>query len=490
MANLDKQNEIVQALKAKYESLPKPLLISTLMGSFIEYLKWVHLYATNSQYDMAPHIIKMAEALQRYAEGTNEKPNLLIDVPVGGGKSTIMQYWLSWCFARQKNCMFLYVSFADKLIKQLAKGTRDVIGADFWINLFGDELNTDDKSRLSFSMKSGGKASGLIGTTVFGTGLGLSAGNPAVPGFSGALVMDDCMGPECITSQYMRDQIDETIRQKFYTRRRTNKTPMIYIAQSLHLDDFPGRILKRESEDWEVLEIPARMENGESYYPKRITTKQLDDLEKRDPYTYWSMYMQKPIQYGGTLFKEDWIRYYDHTPKNEELKKVFITVDTAIKAGEHNDYTVFSCWGLNKENDLYLLSLRRGKLESPEQRAQLKFFYKICKDRWRQLRRVYVEDKTAGTILIQEIKKDNREMAMVPIKRGGNTHKVDRFQSAAAFMESGRIYFPRYGSGIAEVRGELLAYDPAEKHNKDDFIDTMADACDVVYGKSHGSLFI
>ena len=143
-----------------YSKFPKPELAKQLMLSFEQYIKWVHVNATGIEYDMTDSHKRVAKALQDIADGLNVKRNLALALPVGFGKSLIVQYWITWCFARNKQCMFCYIAYADKLIKKLSKEARDIIGSEFWISVFGNELRADDKSKLNFSLNSGGKRTG------------------------------------------------------------------------------------------------------------------------------------------------------------------------------------------------------------------------------------------------------------------------------------------------------------------------------------------
>lgn len=37
-------------------------------------------------------------------------------MPVGFGKTALIEYFISWCFAKNKNYTFLYTSYSDDLV--------------------------------------------------------------------------------------------------------------------------------------------------------------------------------------------------------------------------------------------------------------------------------------------------------------------------------------------------------------------------------------
>lgn len=403
------------------------------------------------------------------------------------GKSLIVQYWITWCFARNKQCMFCYIAYADKLIKKLSKEARDIIGSEFWISVFGNELRADDKSKLNFSLNSGGKRTGLTAGTMSGGILGLDAGNPSAVGFGGALIIDDPLPTEAMSSEYLREDAKDIYHAKLETRRRTPTTPTVLLMQRLHKDDLIGHLKETEPEDWEFIDVPALNPDGTSFYPSRFPVRELENIKARSPYKFYAMYQQDPINYGGTVFKQEWIQTVDVIP--QKFKKVIITSDTAMKAGENNDYSVFQCWGLGEDNNAYLLDQIRGKWEAPELLKQAIMFFKKCKTRFPKLHRFYVEDKASGTGLIQTIKRQTL-ISICPIKRGANKNKVERANDVTCHFECGRVFFYKFLGNMGELVSELLAFDAEMNHKHDDQVDCLTDALTILLNQKSNSIFI
>ena len=352
-------------------------LAKSLLLDFKKYVHWIHKIAQGSEYDMTDGHAKLCDKLQEYAEGKNKKRNLMVNVSPGFGKSLLVQYFITWCFARSKHCMFCYIAYGERLIKKLSRESRNLMMMPEWEELFGKEMDPGDKSVLNYHLISGGVRSGLTAGTISSAILGLDAGNPSSPDkyFTGALILDDINSPEVVSSVHEQVETPETYQRKLATRRRMPNVPTICIMQRHHKNDFAGWVEKNEPEEWEVFKVPAINEKGESYYPKRYPIEELRRLEKQNPYMFAAMYQQEPIENYGAFFHEEWIRTYRASP--EVFQKVFITTDFGFTA-DGGDATLFVCWGLGKDNNLYELRSRMGRWESPDAKKYCIEFFQHC----------------------------------------------------------------------------------------------------------------
>ena len=467
----------------KYE-LAKKLLLN-----FKEYVIWIHRLAQGTEYDMTSGHILVCDKLQERAEGKNKKRNLMINVSPGFGKSLLLQYFITWCFARSKHCMFCYVAYGDRLIKKLSRESRNLMMLPEWEELFGKEMDPGDKSVLNYHLISGGVRSGLTAGTISSAMLGLDAGNPGSPDgtYSGDLLLDDINSPEVINSVHEQIGTPEIYQRKLATRRRTPTTGTICIMQRHHVNDFAGWVLKNEPEEWETVIVPALNEAGESFYPKRYPKEELERLQKQNPYMFAAMYMQKPVENYGAYFHPEWIQTFRTTP--EAFQKVFITTDFGMSANK-GDKSLFTCWGLASDNNLYLLRSRMGKWEVPDAKKHCIDFFIHCKASFRQCRRVYVENTLSGIGFIQEMRRECPEMAIVPLRRGAKKNKMNRVDSAMTWLEAGRIYFREADPNFVPLRAELLAWSPSDKNPTDEICDCLGDAAEIAYNTKTSSIFV
>ena len=151
-------------------------------------------------------------------------------------------------------------------------------------------------------------------------------------------------------------------------------------------------------------------EEGDALFPEFKSKAFLLRQKSKMAESSWaSLYQQDPVIAGGNLFKHKWWNWWVHLPK---LIYKFITVDTAQKVKQQNDYTVMQCWGVAKDEttnitSIYLLDMYRGKLEAPGLRKKAKEFYAKHKHQSIhevRLRHMYIEDKSSGSSLIQDLK--------------------------------------------------------------------------------------
>lgn len=459
-----------------------------LLLNFSLYVKWLHKLAQGSEYDMTPSHEALCNKLQQYAEGKNEKRNLMVNVSPGFGKSLLIQYYITWCFARNKHCMFCYIAYGERLIKKLSRESRNLMMIPEWEELFGKEMDPGDKSVLNYHLLSGGVRSGLTAGTISSAILGLDAGNPSSPNqdFSGALILDDINSPEVRSSAHEQYETPEIYQRKLATRRRTPKVPTICIMQRHCENDFTGWVEKSEMDEWEFFIVPALGEDGESYYPKRYPKAELERIQKQNPYLFAAMYQQKPISNEGLYFHEEWIKTYRVTP--DKFDKVFITTDFGFTV--NGDKSVFCCWGLAKDGNLYLLNSRQGKWESPDAKKVCIEFFGRCASQFNQCRRVYIEQTLSGIGFIQDMRRECPKMAIVPLKRGAKKNKMNRVESAQTWMEGNRVFFREADPNFVSMRAEFLSYNPNDKNPKDEWIDNTGDACEIAFNMKTGSIFI
>lgn len=404
------------------------------------------------------------------------------------GKSLLLQYFITWCFARNKHCMFCYIAYGERLIKKLSRESRNLMMAPEWEELFGKEMDPNDKSVLNYHLISGGVRSGLTAGTISSAILGLDAGNPSSPNqaFSGALLLDDIQSPEVRTSLHEQIETPETYQRKLATRRRTPTVPTICIMQRHCEGDFAGWVEKSEIDEWEFFIVPALDENGESYYPKRYPKAELERIQKQNPYLFAAMYQQKPLSNAGLYFHEEWLRSYRAYPDN--MTKVFITTDFGFTC--NGDKSLFCCWGLGKDNNLYLLRSLQGKWESPDAKKYCMDFFMRCSSAFPKCRRVYVENTLSGLGFIQDMRRECPKMAIVPLRRGAKKNKLNRAESAMTWMEAGRVFFREGDPNFVAARAEFLAYNPNDKNPKDEWIDNTGDATEIAFNMKTGSIFV
>ena len=431
---------------------------------FKSYILLMFFLINGSKYKLKPFHNKVMKALQDLVEGKNTKRNLALCLPVGSGKSLLVEYFITWCFARSVDNAFCYVAFSDRLITKLSKESKDIIESDAFKLLFNHYLKKDDRQKINYSFQGAKNRTGLTAGTLNSALTGLDVGNPNVEGFSGALIVDDPMSADEAVFPNARETVVRVYDEKLATRRRTAHAPTILIMQRLHVDDLVGWTKQTEPDEWEYVEVPALDENNNSFWEERYPAKDLIKMRDINPYKFQAQYQQNPIIAGGQLIKSEWFQYYQSHPKYE---RIFITADTAMKTGQHNDYSVFMVWGVY-QHCIYLIDMLRGKWEAPELLKNIRMLtsqYMLWENRLKASA-LYIEDKASGVGLVQQLKRESR-IPVIPISV--TKDKVTRVEEVLPALEAGRVFLPfsrDYGQNpqiISEC--ELFARDMSHKHD-------------------------
>ena len=448
-------------------------ILNTLCRNSLEtYILNVFYIINGSKFKLKPFHRKIIKKLEDLVNGKNEKRNLALCLPVGAGKSLIIEYFITWCFARSINTTFCYVSFSDRLINKLSKECKDIIENPIWKSIFNAQLKRDDRQRVNFSFEGAKNRTGLTAGTTGGAITGLDAGNPNIEGFSGALIIDDPMDVADWRYEKAREEVITFYDDKLATRRRTTTTPTILVMQRIHLDDLIGWIKNNESDLWDIVEIPALNDDGTSFWEERYPVEELKHIELVNNYKFMSQYQQNPITAGGAIIKGEWFGYYPISQKFN-YSKIIIATDTAITVKECSDYTCFLVGGIAQDNKLHILEILHGKWEYPELKKTALNLY----NRWQLDKRetsasaVYVEDKASGQQLVQDFRAIG--LPVIPIEV--TKDKLTRVEEVLEYIASGQVLLPECESysNNRELISECEAFSRDMSHTHDDMVDTL-----------------
>lgn len=439
---------------------------------FLSYLLVVFFLINSSKFILKDFHRLVIKKLQNIVDGKNEKRNLALCLPVGSGKSLIIEYFITWCFARSINNTFCYTSNSDRLINKLSKECKDIIENEYWKLLFNHTLKKDDRQRVNFSFEGAKNRTGLTAGTTGGAITGLDAGNPNIDGFSGALIIDDPMDAGNARYEKAREEVVTFYDEKLATRRRTPNTPTILIMQRLHLDDLVGWIEKNEPGLWDICKIPALNENGKSFWEERYPQAELQHIKITNAFKFQSQYQQEPIALGGSVIKGEWFGYYDIN-KKYDYKKIVISADTAIQVKEHSDFSCFIAGGVTQNNHLHILQIEHDKWEYPDLKTVALSVY----NNWQFDKRstnasaLFIENKASGQQLVQDFKRVGLPVRPIEVTKD----KLTRVEEVLDYIASGLVELPEsrtYGKNNILIT-ECEAFSRDMSHAHDDIVDTL-----------------
>jgi predicted phage terminase large subunit-like protein len=247
--------------------------------------------------------------------------------------------------------------------------------------------------------------------------------------------------------------------------------------QRLHEEDLSGWLLAGgNGEHWDHVCIPAMDEAGNSFWPRQFSPEMLRRIEATQPYVFAGQYMQRPAPIGGGIFKDEWWVVQDAPPP---LTHRQIFADTAQKAKQSADYSVFQCWGYTSDGRAVLLDMIRGKWEAPDLLTRARAFWAKHKadtsPGMGALRALNVEDKVSGTGLIQTLRREGIPVVGIP----RSVDKVTRAYDAAPKIQSQHVILLSDVPHLSDMLSEASTF-PNAAH--DDTIDPMMDAVAAIDG--------
>lgn len=455
--------------------------------SFSDFIRlaWPNIIPDRLQWNW--HIDAVAEHLQAVASG--QITRLLINVPPGTSKSTItgVMYpaWL-WGPGGQPHHRYIGAAHEQGLAIRDNRLMRELVLSPWYQELWPTNLKGDQNEKLYFENDKRGFRQACAVSSMTGR-----RGH--------TIAWDDALNPSKANSQAHRDDAIRVLTETVPTRLNDpERSAIIVVMQRLHEEDPSGYILANDL-GYEHLCIPMEFEpdrrkttsigwtdprtkEGELLDPVRFPQHVIDrDKKAMGSYAWAGQMQQRPAPRGGGLIKDAWWKYYEVLPA---LKWRGIWADTAQKAKEANDYSVFECWGETEDGKAALIDLIRGKWEAPELLAQARAFWAKHKamagDRIGQLRSFRIEDKVSGTGLIQTLQREG--VPVQGIQR--NSDKVTRVMDVAPSIEAGLVLLPSGASFLSDFLAETSAF-PNGAH--DDQVDPMADAvADIVLRRGAG----
>ncbi len=471
--------------------------------SFLGFVRLIY-----PDWKLADFQLELIDALDKLERGTLGVDNLLITMPPRHAKSTFgTVLFPSYFMAKNPQRFTMSCSYNSQLATDFGRQIRSVVEDKSIPQAFPDfHLSQDSRAADVWRTEENGAyfAVGIGGTT---------SGRPA----NLLLVDDPIKAREDAESMTQRNKTWNYYTSALATRLQPEsngtKAKQIIILTRWHPDDLAGRLIKTEDwaeGRWKHINFPAikqiktqnktRRNHLPTDHPKYMPTKDmntvspakrtitetadaalwperfpLDDLKRRErlnPREFASLYQQQPYIEGGNLIKTEWWQKYPTDLSPENFATLIIAVDTAFKKTETADFSVAVVAGMDRNGDIYIVDIMRGKYDFPE----LKHRLIRLNTRWRGrgLRAMYVEDKASGQSLIQELKRESG-MAVIPYKVVHD--KVARVNAILPIIEGGRVYLPEAAGWLDTFVEECVTF---PNGNHDDQVDAATMCIDIL----------
>ena len=396
---------------------------------------------------------------------------MLVSLPPGAAKSTYCsRLYPAWFLGRNPRKKFIQAGHTQNFVEsQFGKKTRDILDSPEFQDVFTEvRLATDSRAAGLWSLNNpyGGYAAKGVGQSIAGYRAHMA-------------VVDDPVGSRAdAESELNRNSVFDWFSADFTTRLLPG-APMFVVATRWHTDDLCGRIEEMMKEGkglpYEIVNIPAICEEendplgrqiGECLWPDFTPISFYLNLKATLPSRDWnSLYQGEPMDADSGMVKGSWFQRYTGNIRNEVPNlRITVSVDTASKTAERNDYTAILVWLQDISGKHYLLDVVRKKLE----------FAEMCQEIDETSRRwgassILVEDKGSGTQYIQT-RQGKAPAPIIAIAVPQNS-KDFRFDAVSPMFEAGQVFLPERAIWLADYEKELLAF-PLGKH--DDQVDATS----------------
>lgn len=384
----------------------------------------------------------IVDHLMAVTDGTIKR--LLINVPPGFTKSFLCDvFWPAWEWGPADRPWYRYICAAYNAGLTLRDNGRfrRVLMDPAYYALWGHSfvLTAIGSKRIENS-RTGFK----LATSVGGLGTG-ERGN--------RFIIDDPNNPKEVESDPVREGTNLWAREIVPDRLNNMKRDaIICIQQRTHYKDVSGTLLDIAGLDYQHLMVPIEYEperhcvtvigwedprgcgddgrrldgfitdtegnltgqvipgspvdlmRGRLAWPARFPRDVVDVLKLKGPYAFASQYMQSPVPRGGGLIQRRWWLPWE-SEKFPDFGSVIVSLDTAIKEGEENNWNALTAWGAfaNEDDDSPRLMLRAARRLRGDLATIALAAGEMCKTVGAEV--LLIEDKTRGHDVAAEVRR-------------------------------------------------------------------------------------
>lgn len=407
-----------------------------------------------------------------------ESPRLMITMPPRHGKTELASRRLpAYAFGRNPDISIISTSYSADLASRINRDVQRVIDSEQYrqvfpaVSLWGKNVRTV----ASGSYQRNSDIFEIVGRKGSYRSAGVGGG---ITGMGGdILLIDDPFKDRASAdSPTMRRNVWEWYTSTLYTRLAPGGG-ILLINTRWHMDDLSGRLLeqaKADGDQWRVVDFPAIATTderhralGEALHPERYSLKKLEGIRRAIGSRDWeALYQQHPTPDGGSIFMQNWLRFYFPRDLPMRFERVIMSWDMTFKDGADTDFVVGQVWGKHGA-ELFLLDQVRRRMGFTDSLAAFRDLVK----KWPQATRKLIEDKANGPAVIDSLKKSIP--GIIPVQPDGS--KSARAHAVTTFFEAGNVLVPHpQWCPWAQAYVDELTQFPGSAH--DDQVDATTQA--------------
>ena len=415
------------------------------------------------------HHAKMAEAFEKVASGKIKR--LIVNMPPRHTKSEFASYLLpAWFLGKFPAKKVIQTSHTAELAVGFGRKVRNLVSSDAYKTIFPTvDLQSDSKAAGRWNTNAGGDYFAIgVGGAVTGKGADL-------------LIIDDPHSEQEAVIAETSPEVYDKVYDWYTSGPRQRLQPggsIVIVMTRWSKRDLTGQVIKASAQhggdDWEVIEFPAIMPEGNPLWPEFWKKEELEALQTQLPVSKWqAQYQQAPTSEEGALLKREWWNIWedDRPPACEFIIQSW---DTAFLKTSRADYSACTTWGVfyhtdpdtgKQTSNIILLDAYRKRMEFPELKVKTQEMY----NEW-EPDALIVEAKAAGAPLVFELRAMGIPVSEFTPSRGND--KIARVNAVTDLFASGVIWAPdtRWAQEVIEEAASF----PAGEH--DDYVDSMTQA--------------
>ena len=435
-------------------------LLKTRFYPFLRYA-FLRVHPTQTLSDQ-PYLEAFCYQLERCARG--ESRRLVVNMPPRHLKSFSLIALQAWMIGRAPELEILAVTYGDELSRAHTELFRQIVGSDWFVDLFP-----------AFELAQRGDRLDEIRTTRGGIRRAASVGG-AMTGFGGdVIICDDLTKAQDVNSAVRRENLSRFIDEVLLTRFNDPARGVLISAQQrLHSDDIVESL--RQLRGVFHMNLPAiaeadasfdlyhgrtwRRQIGDLLDPERLPRSELEDIRARRPAVYAAQYQQRPDVSVSYMIDFSQVRFVSEVPRRTSFCLQFW--DTATTASEDSDWSVGTCWAWS-ENVWYLIDLVRGRWPFPALKQRALDFYQRHRPR-----HVFVERASTGGPLVDQLwAEGHRDF----VSRTVQEAKDVRFAGATGLLQSPQVAILEGQPWTGMLQQELAQFPFARD---DDIVDSVS----------------
>jgi predicted phage terminase large subunit-like protein len=407
----------------------------------------------------------MADAFERVAKG--ELKRLIINMPPRHTKSEFASYLLpAWFLGIYPGKKIIQTAHTAELAVGFGRKVRNLVNSPDYQRIFQTKLSSDSKAAGRWNTSEGGDYFAIgVGGAVTGKGADL-------------LIIDDPHSEQ--EAMLGTPDVYDKVYEWYSSGPRQRLQPggsIIVVMTRWAKRDLTGQIvnnaIKREGDQWEVIEFPALMPSGMPLWPEFWSQTELESIRAEIPVGKWNaQYQQNPTSEAGALIKREMWKIWE----NEDPPYCDYTIqswDTAFEKNNRSDFSVCTTWGVfhrtNGEGrdipNIILLDCYKERLEFPDLKRKAYDLYM----QWNP-DSLIIEKRASGAPLIQELRRMGVPLSEYTPSKGSD--KIARVNAVTDLFASGYVWCPQT-RWADEVMEECASF-PNGDH--DDIVDSTTQA--------------